>query len=77
MLEIQLINLAANASVAAAGFGCVWLILRGWDKSARVSFRHDVIPELLKGNRALGAYYGLRVAGALVFAGLIFSRVPA
>ena len=82
-MDAQYINLAANISVAIAGFICVWIMLRLWDRTIRpdpdskrrLSFSKDVFPELKKGNLAIGAYYGLRIGGALVFAGFVFSRV--
>ena len=83
MFDMQFTNLWANISVAIAGFICVWIMLRLWDRTIRpdpdsdrrLSFSEDVFPELVKGNLAMGAYYGLRIGGALVFVGLVFSRV--
>jgi len=85
MFKVQFINLAANLSVAVVGFICAWLMLRRMDKSIKISennlyrglsFSKDILPALLAGNYAIAIYYGLRVAGALLFLGLVFSRVP-
>ena len=83
MWQVQLTNLGANLSVAVAGFVCVWAILRFWDRTVRpdpdsnrrLSFSRDVWPEIKAGNWAMGAYYGRRILGALIFVGLVFSRV--
>lgn len=72
MITAGLVNVVFALLKSVIALFVVWVMLRVFDETCKVSFKDEVLPQLKEGNVGMGLYYGLRFLGAAVLGGLTY-----